>query len=147
MTWVIWVHPVLDMFVMWNISLRWIDSDTNTMRYYNERLSERYLPQDIIQVGLLLYHAMHKARRMLHTVGQLTRSHFVACSIVQHFSTAVLSSLAFSARHIIAVRHSQARWVTIPNDMSSHVWVFDWCYSVTVELYCNCSEQLHLCID
>ena len=88
---------------------------------YNGRLFERYLPQDIIQVGLLLYHAMHKARRMLHTVGRLTRLHFVACSFVQHFSTAVLSSLAFSASYIIAVRHSQARWVTIPNDMSSHV--------------------------
>ena len=99
---------------------------------YNERLFERYLPQDIIQVGLLLYHAMHKARRMLHTVGRLTRLHFVACSFLQHFSTTVLSSLAFSASYIIAVRHSQARWVTIPNDMPSYVrWMLP-CNSRTV---------------
>ena len=98
-------------------------------------------------VGLQVYHTMHKARRMLHTVGQLTRSHFVTCSFLQGLSTTVLSSLALSASYIIAVRHSQARWVTIPNDMSSYVRVFDRCYLVTVELYCNCPEQLHLCID
>ena len=72
---------------------------------------------------------------MLHNVGSLLvilSSQILNATV--NSSLKVLSSYASCRVYITAVRHSQARWVTIPSDMPSYVRLYSLVVTVTVDV-------------
>ena len=73
---------------------------------------------------------------MLHNVGSLLviLSSQILNATVNSSLEGSLSSYASCRVYITAVRHSQARWVTIPSDMPSYVRLYSLVVTVTVDV-------------